>query len=130
MVEPEILAYYERNDERDRLASGGRRIEFLRVWDLLVGDARSLAAADASVDAVLLFGPAKLVDRQEAGGATVSCHSTRAERLDAWRADGYDLEVPGRDVMHVHPLSGAAHFGAAEEDGVMQGCPELVDSPR
>jgi hypothetical protein len=35
MVEPEILAYYERNDERHRLASGGRRIEFLRVWDLL-----------------------------------------------------------------------------------------------
>jgi SAM-dependent methyltransferase len=116
-MEPEILAYYERNDERGRLADGGRRIEFLRVWDLLerflpaapatvldvgggagryavplaaqgyqvhlvdavpllvaqaaeaaraaavslasvaVGDARSLAAADASVDAVLLFGP-------------------------------------------------------------------------
>jgi ubiquinone/menaquinone biosynthesis C-methylase UbiE len=35
MVEQEILAYYEGNDERDRLASGGRRIEFLRVWDLL-----------------------------------------------------------------------------------------------
>jgi ubiquinone/menaquinone biosynthesis C-methylase UbiE len=117
MVEPEILAYYERNDERGRLASGGRRIEFLRVWELLerylpappaavldvgggagryavplaaagydvhlidpvpllvsqaaeaaqaaavslasasVGDARSLAAADASVDATLLLGP-------------------------------------------------------------------------
>jgi len=35
MVEPEIAAYYERNAERDRLASGGRRVEFLRVWDLL-----------------------------------------------------------------------------------------------
>ncbi len=116
MVDPEILAYYERNGERDRLASGGRRIEFLRVWDLLerflpsppatvldvgggagryaiplaaagydvtlidpipllvsqaadaaraaavplsaeIGDARSLAAADASADAVLLLGP-------------------------------------------------------------------------
>lgn len=117
MTEPEILAYYERNDERDRLASGGRRIEFLRVRDLLerflpappatildvgggagryavplaavgydvhlidpvpllvsqaaeaaraaavslasasVGDARSLPAAGANVDAVLLLGP-------------------------------------------------------------------------
>jgi hypothetical protein len=35
MVEREILDYYRRNDERDRLASGGRRIEFLRMWDLL-----------------------------------------------------------------------------------------------
>jgi SAM-dependent methyltransferase len=35
MVEPEIRAYYERNGERERLGSGGRRIEFLRVWDLL-----------------------------------------------------------------------------------------------
>ena len=117
MVEPEILAYYERNAERDRLASGARRIEFLRMRDLLarhlppppakildvgggagvyalplaadgyevhlidpvpllvrqaaeasraaaaplvscsVGDARSLAAADSSADAVLLLGP-------------------------------------------------------------------------
>lgn len=117
MVDPEILAYYEHNGERDRLDSGGRRIEFLRVWDLLkrflpsppatvldvgggagryaiplaargydvhlvdpvpllvsqaaeaaraatvslasasVGDARSLAASDASADAVLLLGP-------------------------------------------------------------------------
>jgi ubiquinone/menaquinone biosynthesis C-methylase UbiE len=117
MVEPEILAYYERNDERDRLTSGARRIEYLRVQDLLdrclpappasildvgggagvhaiplaaagyqvhlvdavpllvaqaaeasaraaaplasatVGDARSLAAADATIDATLLLGP-------------------------------------------------------------------------
>jgi ubiquinone/menaquinone biosynthesis C-methylase UbiE len=117
MVEPEILDYYERNNERDRLASGGRRIEFFRMWDLLerclpsppatvldvgggagryaialaaagyevhlidpvpllvsqaaqassaatvplasasVGDARSLTAADDSVDAVILLGP-------------------------------------------------------------------------
>jgi 2-polyprenyl-3-methyl-5-hydroxy-6-metoxy-1,4-benzoquinol methylase len=46
MVEPEILAYYEHNDERGRLASGGRRIEFLRVWDLLE---RFLPAAPATV---------------------------------------------------------------------------------
>jgi ubiquinone/menaquinone biosynthesis C-methylase UbiE len=35
MTEPEIRAYYERNDERGRLASGARRVEFLRVRDLL-----------------------------------------------------------------------------------------------
>jgi SAM-dependent methyltransferase len=35
MVEPEILAYYERNDERDRLGSGRQRIEFRRMWELL-----------------------------------------------------------------------------------------------
>jgi SAM-dependent methyltransferase len=35
MLEPEILAYYERNDERGRLGSGERRIEFHRLWELL-----------------------------------------------------------------------------------------------
>ena len=35
MVEPEILDYYERNAERDRLASGARRVEFLRVREIL-----------------------------------------------------------------------------------------------
>ncbi|HSZ40814.1 MAG TPA: methyltransferase domain-containing protein [Trebonia sp.] len=46
MTEPEIRAYYERNAERDRLASGGRRVEFLRVWDLLE---RHLPPAPATV---------------------------------------------------------------------------------
>ena len=46
MLEPEILAYYARNDERDRLASGERRIEFLRVRDLL---ARFLPPPPATV---------------------------------------------------------------------------------
>jgi SAM-dependent methyltransferase len=35
MVDQEILAYYECNDERGRLAAGRQRIEFLRVWELL-----------------------------------------------------------------------------------------------
>jgi ubiquinone/menaquinone biosynthesis C-methylase UbiE len=46
MVEAEIRAYYERNDERGRLASGGRRIEFLRVRELLE---RYLPAPPATV---------------------------------------------------------------------------------
>src|ERR1700677_886079 len=33
MVDAEIIAYYERGLERDRLASGRQRIEFLRIWD-------------------------------------------------------------------------------------------------
>jgi ubiquinone/menaquinone biosynthesis C-methylase UbiE len=35
VVDPEIMAYYQHGFERDRLASGGQRIEFLRMWDLL-----------------------------------------------------------------------------------------------
>ncbi len=116
MIDPEIVSYYECNGERDRLGSGARGIEFLRMWELLerflpaapatvldvggaagryaiplaavgyevhlidpvqhlvsqaiedsraavplasarIGDARSLAVADSSADAVLLFGP-------------------------------------------------------------------------
>jgi SAM-dependent methyltransferase len=46
MVDAEILAYYSHGLERDRLASGVRRIEFLRIWDLLE---RFLPAAPARV---------------------------------------------------------------------------------
>ena len=46
MVDAEILAYYEHGQERDRLASGRQRIEFLRIWDLLE---RCLPAAPATV---------------------------------------------------------------------------------
>jgi SAM-dependent methyltransferase len=35
MVDAEILAYYAHGQERDRLAAGGRRIEFLRMRELL-----------------------------------------------------------------------------------------------
>jgi ubiquinone/menaquinone biosynthesis C-methylase UbiE len=35
MVDAEILAYYGHGLEQDRLATGGRQIEFLRTWDLL-----------------------------------------------------------------------------------------------
>jgi len=46
MVDAEILAYYEHGLEQDRLAGGGRRIEFLRIWDLLE---RHLPTAPARV---------------------------------------------------------------------------------
>ncbi|MEV7628195.1 class I SAM-dependent methyltransferase [Actinoplanes sp. NPDC089786] len=35
MLTPEILAYYERGGETDRLAAGVGRLEFLRTWDIL-----------------------------------------------------------------------------------------------
>jgi SAM-dependent methyltransferase len=46
MVDAEILAYYEHGMERDRLASGRQRVEFLRIWELLE---RCLPAAPATV---------------------------------------------------------------------------------
>jgi SAM-dependent methyltransferase len=35
MLTPEILEYYERGGETDRLAAGVGRLEFLRTWDIL-----------------------------------------------------------------------------------------------
>jgi ubiquinone/menaquinone biosynthesis C-methylase UbiE len=46
MMDAEILEYYEHGLERDRLAAGGRQIEFLRIWDLLE---RHLPPAPAQV---------------------------------------------------------------------------------
>jgi len=126
MLRPEILDYYARGGETDRLAEGSGRLEFLRTWDILTralpspparildvggatgvyaaplaeagydvrvvdpvpghvaaaneipgvtavqGDARDLAEADSSADAVLLLGPLyHLPDR--------------SDRLTAWR---------------------------------------------
>jgi SAM-dependent methyltransferase len=53
MVSPEILEYYGRGIELDRLATGAGRLEFLRTWDLLTR--------------VLPPAPARVVD---VGGAT------------------------------------------------------------
>lgn len=46
VVDPEIMAYYEHGLERDRLAAGARRVEFLRMRDLLT---RHLPPAPARV---------------------------------------------------------------------------------
>ena len=53
MLSPEILEYYERGGEHQRLTAGTGRLEFLRTWDVLT---RVLPAA-----------PARIVD---VGGAT------------------------------------------------------------
>jgi SAM-dependent methyltransferase len=53
MVSPEILEYYQRGGEHQRLASGHGRLEFLRTWDVLTR--------------VLPPAPARILD---VGGAT------------------------------------------------------------
>lgn len=59
MVDAEILAYYEHGLEQDRLTSGERQIEFLRVWDLLE---RHLPPAPAQVPDVGGGGSPRSVD--------------------------------------------------------------------
>ena len=46
MLRPEILEYYRRGGERQRLAAGKGRLEYLRTWDVL---ARALPGAPAAV---------------------------------------------------------------------------------
>jgi SAM-dependent methyltransferase len=46
MLSPEILAYYRRGGEHDRLSAGAGRLEFLRTWDILT---RALPAPPATV---------------------------------------------------------------------------------
>jgi SAM-dependent methyltransferase len=46
MLSPEILDYYERGGERDRLSAGTGRLEFLRTWDVLT---RTLPPAPAEI---------------------------------------------------------------------------------
>ncbi len=46
MLRPEIVDYYRQGGERDRLATGAGRLEFLRTWDVL---ARVLPAPPATV---------------------------------------------------------------------------------
>lgn len=53
VLKPEIMEYYQRGGERDRLAAGPGRLEFLRTWDVL--------------SRVLPGAPADLLD---VGGAT------------------------------------------------------------
>jgi SAM-dependent methyltransferase len=46
MLSPEVLAYYRRGGEHDRLSAGTGRLEFLRTWDILT---RALPAPPATV---------------------------------------------------------------------------------
>ena len=77
MLSPEILAYYRRGGETDRLSAGAGRLEFLRTWDILVR--------------VLPVPPARIVD---VGGATGVYARPLAEA-------GYDVTVVDPVPEHV-----------------------------
>jgi hypothetical protein len=87
MVDAEIIDYYSHGQERDRLAAGRQRIEFLRIWDLLE---RWLPAP-----------PAKLLD--VGGGAGVG-----GMRLGPGGLDGTARFLT--DGQHRNPGSDPAHF--------------------
>jgi len=77
MVSPEILEYYERGGEHQRLSAGTGRLEFLRTWDVLTR--------------VLPSAPARILD---VGGAT----GVYAQPL---AAAGYDVQVVDPVPDHV-----------------------------
>jgi SAM-dependent methyltransferase len=97
MVDAEILAYYEHGQERDRLAGGRQRIEYLRIWDLLE---RFLPAA-----------PAKLLD--VGGGAGVYAIPLAAA--------GYEVHLIDPVPLHVEQAAAASQAAATPLASVAAG---------
>ena len=89
MIDPEILAYYEYGLERDRLSADQRRIEFLRIWDLLE---RHLPTA-----------PARVLD--VGGGAGVYALPLAAA--------GYEVHLIDPVPLHVEQAEAASRAGFA-----------------
>lgn len=89
MVDSEILEYYEHGLERDRLTAGGRRIEFLRMWDLLE---RHLPPA-----------PARVLD--VGGGAGVYALPLAAA--------GYEVHLVDPVPLHVEQATAASRAASA-----------------
>ncbi|MER7167647.1 class I SAM-dependent methyltransferase, partial [Micromonospora sp. NPDC000207] len=85
MLRSEVMAYYRRGGERDRLTVGQGRWEFLRTWDVL---SRTLPDA-----------PAVVLD---VGGAT-GVYAAPLARA------GYDVLVV--DPVPEHAIAAAAHPG-------------------
>ena len=92
MLRPEIREYYERGGERDRLAAGTGRLEFLRTWDIL---SRALPGP-----------PARILD---VGGATGVYAAPLAEA-------GYDVTVVDPVPGHVAAAGRAAGVTAVVGD--------------
>jgi SAM-dependent methyltransferase len=97
MVDADILAYYSRGLERDRLASGARRIEFLRIWDLLE---RFLPPA-----------PARVLDVGGGAGAYAI----------PLAAAGYQVHLIDPVPLHVEQAAAASAAAAAPLAGVCLG---------
>lgn len=89
MLDPEILAYYEHGLEQERLSADQRRIEFLRVWDLLE---RHLPTA-----------PARVLD--VGGGAGVYAHPLAAA--------GYEVHLIDPVPLHVEQAEAGSRAGSA-----------------
>jgi SAM-dependent methyltransferase len=98
MLSPEIIEYYNRGGELDRLAAGAGRLEFLRTWDLLT---RILPPA-----------PARVVD---VGGATGVYAGPLA-------AVGYTVHVV--DPVPSHVAASAALAGVTAAVGDARNLPE------
>jgi SAM-dependent methyltransferase len=97
MVDAEILAYYEHGLERDRLASGRQRIEFLRIWDLLE---RFLPAA-----------PAKIVDVGGGAGAYAIPLASA----------GYEVHLIDPVPLHVEQAAAASRTTGSALAGISAG---------
>jgi SAM-dependent methyltransferase len=89
MIDPEILAYYEHGLEQERLSADQRRIEFLRIWDLLE---RHLPPA-----------PARVLD--VGGGAGVYALPLAAA--------GYEVHLIDPVPLHVEQAEAASRAGSA-----------------
>jgi SAM-dependent methyltransferase len=98
MLSPEILEYYERGREDERLAAGTGRLEFLRTWDVLT---RALPPA-----------PARVVD---IGGATGAYAGPLASA-------GYDVRVV--DPVPSHVAASGALPGVTAVQGDARDLPE------
>ncbi|WP_203904036.1 class I SAM-dependent methyltransferase [Virgisporangium aliadipatigenens] len=89
MIDPEILAYYEHGLEQKRLSADQRRIEFLRIWDLL--------------ERYLPTAPARVVD--VGGGAGVYALPLAAA--------GYEVHLIDPVPLHVEQAEAASHAASA-----------------
>jgi ubiquinone/menaquinone biosynthesis C-methylase UbiE len=126
MVEPEILAYYERNAERDRLVSGARRIEFLRMRDLLarhlppppakildVGGGAGIYALPLAADGyeVHLIDPVPLLVRQ----AAEASRAAAATLASCSVGDARSLEAAGSSADAVLLLGPLYHLTSRDD---------------
>ncbi len=102
VLRPEILDYYGRGGERDRLAAGPGRLEYLRTWDVLT---RVLPGAPAAV--------------LDVGGATGVYAGPLA-------AAGYRVDVI--DPVAEHVAQAAARPGVAAVLGDARALPVSSDS--